>query len=569
MDRGQAQRGQPLFAADAPVNIATALVEMAQRQPYVPAIYEPRGRDSAGRREYVHFTYQQLDERSDAIARGFEAVGIGRGVRTVLMVRPSLEFFAIFFAMFKAGAVPVLVDPGIGIKRLKVCLGEAKPTAFVGITPAHVARVLLGWARGSITTKVTVGRKLGWGGVTLDDAIAAGQSARRDDSTHAIAPTTGAERAAILFTSGSTGVPKGVVYEHRHFAAQVELIRDTYGIEPGEVDLPTFPPFALFDPALGMTTVIPDMDPTRPAQVDPENIYEAVRDFGVTNMFGSPALLDTVGRHGEANGVKLPTLKRVISAGAPVPPAVMERFLTLLPEGARVHTPYGATECLPVASIDSEMVLGDTRAASEAGAGTCVGRPLEVNDVRVIAISDDAIERWDDAIEMPSGGIGEITVRGPTTTQLYDAREESTRLAKIDHGDGWLRHRMGDVGYLDDDGRLWFCGRKSHRVETAAGPMFTVPIEGVFNTHPAVRRSALVGIERGGARVPVLVVEREPAAEIGDAALFGELATLAAEIEAATPIERFVVHPGFPVDIRHNAKIDRPALAKWADGKVK
>lgn len=569
MDRGQAPRGQPLFAADAPVNIATALVEMAQRQPYVPAIYEPRGRDSAGRREYVHFTYQQLDERSDAIARGFEAVGIGRGVRTVLMVRPSLEFFAIFFAMFKAGAVPVLVDPGIGIKRLKVCLGEAKPTAFVGITPAHVARVLLGWARGSITTKVTVGRKLGWGGVTLDDAIAAGQSARRDDSTHAIAPTTGAEMAAILFTSGSTGVPKGVVYEHRHFAAQVELIRDTYGIEPGEVDLPTFPPFALFDPALGMTTVIPDMDPTRPAQVDPTNIYEAVRDFGVTNMFGSPALLDTVGRHGEANGVKLPTLKRVISAGAPVPPAVMERFLTLLPEGARVHTPYGATECLPVASIDSEMVLGDTRAASEAGAGTCVGRPLEVNDVRVIAISDDAIERWDDAIEMPSGAIGEITVRGPTTTQSYDAREESTRLAKIDHGDGWLRHRMGDVGYFDDDGRLWFCGRKSHRVETAAGPMFTVPIEGVFNTHPAVRRSALVGVERGGARVPVLVVEREPAAELDDAALLGELATLAAKVDAPTPIERFAVHPGFPVDIRHNAKIDRPALAIWADGKVK
>lgn len=557
--------GQPLLPADAPCNIASALVEMAARQPYVPAIFYPQGRDANGVRAYTHYTYRQLDDRSDAIARGLQAVGIGEGVRTALMVRPSLDFFALFFGLFKAGAVPVLVDPGIGIKRLKVCLAEAEPTAFVGIPPAHVARLILGWARGSLKAWVTVGRKLGWGGVTLDEAIAAGEAQR---AGWRMAQTRAGELAAILFTSGSTGVPKGVMYQHRHFTAQVELIREAYGIQPGEVDLPTFPPFALFDPALGMTTVIPDMDPTRPAEVDPTHIFEAVRDFGVTNMFGSPALLDTVSRAGLAAGVTLPTLKRVISAGAPVPPQVMARMLELLPEGARIHTPYGATECLPVATVSDETVLGPARQKTAAGAGACVGRPLAHNDVRVIRCDDDPIAEWDDGLEVPPGTIGEITVRGPTTTQAYYGRDASTAAAKIAHGDGWVRHRMGDMGYVDEDGTLWFCGRKSHRLETADGPMYTVPCEMVFNEHPAVYRSALVGLPSDEGIRPALIVELDPEKpHPGETALIGDLDHIARRFDHTRAIGVFMVHPGFPVDIRHNAKIDRPALARWAAKK--
>ncbi len=583
-----ARRGRPLLPADAPCNIARSLVDMARQQPYLPAIFHPEGRDRNGVRAYTHFTYRQLDDRSDAIARGLQAVGIGHGVRTALMVRPSLDFFALFFGLFKAGAVPVLVDPGIGIKRLKVCLAEAAPEAFVGITPAHVARLLLGWAKKSLKAWVTVGPKLGWGGVTLEDAIAEGE-ARREGWQ--MADTRAGELAAILFTSGSTGVPKGVMYQHRHFVAQVELIRDAYGIEPGEVDLPTFPPFALFDPALGMTTVIPDMDPTRPAAVNPDHIFEAVRDFGVTNMFGSPALLDTVSRAGLERGVKLPTLKRVISAGAPVPPKVMARMLELLPAGAQIHTPYGATECLPVATVSSDLILGEARAKTAEGAGVCVGRPLAHNDVRVIRCDDGPIARWSADLELPAGSIGEITVRGPTTTQAYYGRDASTTLAKIadgirDDSDGikddfdgikndsngirddsepWVRHRMGDMGYFDDVGRLWFCGRKSHRLETQAGPMYTVPCEMVFNQHAAVYRSALVGVPAGDDVRPVIIVERDPdAAAIAEPALFAELRTLAERFAHTRPIETFLLHDGFPVDIRHNAKIDRPGLAQWA-----
>jgi acyl-CoA synthetase (AMP-forming)/AMP-acid ligase II len=361
--------------APASVNIAAHLARMAAERPHATAVVCPDGRDRRGRARYVHLTYRQLDEASAQIARGLMRIGVGPGVRTVLMVSPSLEMYELVFALFRAGAVPVLVDPGIGLTNLKRCLGNARPEAFIGVAKANMARLVLGWSRRTIRTTVTVGRRRLLAGRTLTDVVARGEG--RD------APMTVADEdiAAILFTSGSTGTPKGVIYGHGNFQAQVAAIGEMLGIEPGEVDCPTFPLFGLFDPALGMTTVVPDMDPTRPAKVDPRRIVEAVHDFGVTNMFGSPALLNTVGRYGEVTGAKLPSLRRVTSAGAPVPARIIERFLTMLPEGAEVFTPYGATESLPVALIGSNEVLGETRHATDEGRGVCVGRPVASIDV--------------------------------------------------------------------------------------------------------------------------------------------------------------------------------------------
>lgn len=546
------------------VNIAAALTEMAARQPDTPAIFFPHSTDRRGRVAYTHYTYRQLDHESDVLACGLTHLGVGRGVRTALMVTPSLEFFALTFALFKAGAVPVLIDPGIGLKNLKTCLAEAEPAAFIGVPKAHVARLLFGWGRRTLEHLITVGETRLWGGRLLREAEALG---RAEVSRWSMAPTQATETAAILFTSGSTGVPKGVVYQHRHFVAQVDLIRDTYGIRPGEIDLPTFPLFALFDPALGMTTVVPDMDFTRPASVDPRKLINAVHDFGVTNMFGSPALLDTVGRYGAPRGEKLPTLKRVISAGAPVPAAVMERFLTMLDPEAEVFTPYGATESLPVCSIGSREILGDTRQRTEAGEGVCVGRPVAPNEVSVIRISDEPVEHWSPALLAPPGEVGEIVVRGPTVTESYHNRPGSTALAKIRDGDA-IRHRMGDLGRFDADGRLWFCGRKAHRVPLDDGTtLFTVPCEGVFNTHPRVYRTALVGVRKEGRLRPVLCVELEKGAT-GDAALTDELLALGATRPHTAVIRDVLYHPGFPVDIRHNAKIGYEALAKWAEGRL-
>jgi acyl-CoA synthetase (AMP-forming)/AMP-acid ligase II len=482
-------------------------------------------------------------------------------MRVALMVPPSLDFFALTFALFKMGAVPVLIDPGIGLPNLGKSLTEAAPEAFIGIPKAHAARVILRWARTTLKIKVTVGARALCGGVTLNHVRKLGD---RHAPLTAVEPEPN-ETAAILFTSGSTGPSKGVVYTHEYFTAQVELIRHLYGIQPGEIDLPTFPLFALFGPALGMTAIIPDMDPTQPAQVDPAKLREAIENFGVTNMFGSPAVIRRLGRYGEQTQMKLPSLRRVISAGAPVSAKELQRFSRLLAPGAQVFTPYGATECLPVSSIGSDEILGETRHQTDLGRGVCVGRPVPGLSVKIIKISDVPIPTWDPALEVEPGEIGEIAVKGSHVTRVYFNRPEATALAKImAEPGGEFYHRMGDLGYLDAQGRIWFCGRKSHRVVTRQGTFLTIPCEAIFNTHPAVFRSALVGVERGSETEAVICVELEPETRANLKSLTAELRDLAASHLHTRPIQRFLVHPAFPVDIRHNAKIFREQLAAWA-----
>jgi olefin beta-lactone synthetase len=319
--------------------------------------------------------------------------------------------------------------------------------------------------------------------------------------------------------------------------------------------------------------VVPEMDASRPAKADPATIVDAIRKFGVTSMFGSPALLSRVGRYGESHGVKLPTLRRVVSAGAPVAVRVLERVAAMLRPGAQVFTPYGATECLPVASIGSDEILGETRRGTDAGAGVCIGRPVPGLEARIIRISDEAIAQWDDALELPAGEVGEIAVKAPHATRSYFNLPEATALAKIaDPASGAFYHRMGDVGYVDARGRLWFCGRKAHRVETPDGTFFTIPCEAVFNAVPGVFRTALVGVKRNGVTVPVVCVELEDAAGPAErpwAEIDRDLRAAAARHEHTRRIEVFLEYPrSFPVDVRHNAKIFREKLARWVDTEM-
>ena len=551
-------------------NVAAHLAAMAQRQPAIPAVFCAHGRETQGAVAYVHLTFAELEEQSSLLAFGLQQLGIRRGMRTALMVPPSLEFFTLTFALFKIGAVPVLIDPGIGLANLRGCLAHAQPEAFIGVPKAHAARVLFGWARASVRIKITVGKKWFWGGQTLAklrQRVDADPSAGKQFS--AIQPETG-ETAAILFTSGSTGAPKGAVYTHEMFGAQVEHIRRLYGISPGETDLATFPLFALFGPALGMTAVVPEMDASRPASVDPENIVSAIRKFGITNMFGSPALINRVGRYGEKHQIKLPTLSRVISAGAPVPAKVLARFAEMLSPGAQIFTPYGATECLPVASIGSEAILNETRHRTDEGAGVCVGYPLPGLTVRVIRISDARIESWSDDLVLPIGEIGEIAVKATHASRSYFNLPDATALAKIeDEAGGGFYHRMGDVGYFDELGRLWFCGRKAHRVVTPRETLFSIPCEGVFNAHPKVYRTALVGVASGGVVKPALCVELEPGARQDSQEIIrDELRRLGSKHGHTRAIGSILFHPAFPVDVRHNAKIFREKLAVWAAGQL-
>ena len=565
-----------------PLNVASHLAWMAAELPARVAVYFPRrGVRPEGESEHLAITFEQLNADADAIAHGLAAVGVARGTRTVLMVPPSPDFFALTFALFKLAAVPVLVDPGMGVRNLGRCLAEAGPEAFVGIAKAHAARRVLGWGRKTVRTTVNAGRRRFF----CTASLAQLRNSGRPRGPYPVPDVARDEPAAILFTSGSTGVAKGAEYTHGIFAAQVESLKATYGIEPGEIDLCTFPLFALFGPALGMTCVIPDMNPTRPAQIDPRKAVMQIKQFQVTNMFGSPAVIRRLGDLAsggrkppdgdeESGGLRPPlaTLRRVISAGAPASAAAIERFVKLLPESAQVFTPYGATEALPVANIGSREILEETRTLTEQGKGVCVGRPVAGMEVSVIAISDGPIAEWSDSLNLPPGEVGEFVVRGPVVTKRYYNRPEATALAKIrDPRTGEILHRMGDVGYIDDRGRLWFCGRKSHRVVTPWGPLFTDMVEPIFNRYGCVLRSALVGVTRNGVTHPVVCIEtfRNAFLKLTWEQIQNGLRDLGGRYDHTRHIATFLyTMKPFPVDVRHNSKIFREKLAIWADKKL-
>ncbi len=544
------------------VNVSTYLRTMARVQPYTRAVVSPWGRDSNGRVAYSHLSFLQLDRESDCLAHGLKAHGIKRGIRTILMVKPSLDFFALVFALFKVGAVPVVVDPGMGINRMLNCLSESRAQALIGIAPAHILRLLKPGYFKSVKTVITVGKKWFWSGVTLNKVR------KRPWSKYKIADTKKDEIAAILFTTGSTGPAKGVVYTHGVFDAQVKNIRSQFHISPGEIDLPTFPLFALFDPALGMTAIIPDMDPTRPAKVNPKRIIEAITDHGVTNMFASPALLNRVGRYGKEKGIKLPSLKRIISAGAPVIPSNIEQFSSMLVGDAQIHSGYGATEAMPVSTFNSNAILNETRALSEKGYGMCIGNPIDGIDAKIIKISDHPIIEWSDELVVPTGEIGEIVVRGDQVTKSYFERPREDALGKIPAVDT-IWHRMGDLGWKDKKERIWFCGRKSQRVTTKDKTLFTIPCEAIFNNHKYVFRSALVGIGKKDNQIPVICIELKPGKKgKSKKQIKSELLQLARQNTLTEGIDMLLFHRSFPVDIRHNSKIFREKLSIWAEKKI-
>lgn len=535
-------------------NIAFALEKQAGEIPNTPAIFAPDGK------RYRQISFLELHEESNRLASGLDRLGVARGTTVLLMVPPSIEFIALTFALFKLGAIPVLIDPGIGKKNLLSAIEEIAPSAMIGIPRAHVARILFPQPFKKTRIAVTVGRRWFWGGQTL------AQVRRLGNPRFDIATTQPDDPAAILFTSGSTGPAKGVLYTHAMFSRQVELIQSFYGIKQGDIELPTFPLFALFGTGMGMTCVIPDMDATRPAQVDPKKIIKAVHEFKVTSSFGSPALWNTVSRYCLEQGIRLPTIKRILMAGAPVPGSMLSRFDSILEKDSEIYTPYGATEALPIASIGRTEILRETWSETEKGKGACVGRAVPGVTIKIIRITDDPISSWDDALEVPHGEIGEIVVQGAWVTRAYYRREKETNHAKIQHGKNFW-HRMGDVGYLDAQNRLWFCGRKSHRVITANGTLYTIPCEAIFNRHPDVKRSALVGIGPRQRQEPVIIIETEPSIS-SEETLRRELLELGAG-SGLKEIRHVLFHHKFPVDARHNAKIFREQLAEWAGKKLR
>jgi acyl-CoA synthetase (AMP-forming)/AMP-acid ligase II len=540
-----------------PLNLAGEFASIAARQPDAPAVITTRHGKTG--HTYETLTFRQVQELAERYAAGMRRYGIQRGATALVLVKPMPDFVPVFLALFKVGALPVALDRGPSRQATLKSIEQIGPKVLIGIPIAHALRIFYPKTFGSVTHPVTAGRSVLIGGPTLS-------SWRSLPTGDGPAPQTMAEdEMAIIFTTGSTGPAKGVVYEQKNGAAIVQIMKEALGIGPGEVCLACYPAFAMHFIGSGATVVMPDMDPRFPAKADPKCLLEIIRDRKPTTAFMQIPVIRNLQKYCADRGEKIPYLRKILTTGASIPVEMVKSVHAVLAEpDADLHIMYGATEALCVSFATGRDLLAREQAMRD-GRGTYLGHPSESVTVKMIPITDQPIANWDESSVVPRGEIGEVCAFGPVVTPQYRNRPEATAKAKI-QGETGLWHRMGDAGYFDEDGGLWYCGRITHRVPTEQGFLYADLVEPIFNQHPAVKRSALVGVPLAGSSLkkPVVIVEpRQPGA--GDAKLLAELRERARSYPNTAAIDTFLIHNDpFPVDIRHNAKILREQLVKYA-----
>jgi olefin beta-lactone synthetase len=537
-----------------PVNgLYASLHAAAAAAPWVSAVTKvsfPRWSD---RPQYDAIDFAALSARINAYENGLAAAGLRAAERVIMLVTPGADFLALSYAVMGRGAVPVFIDPGMGVDAVVACMREAQPTGFIGVPKAHLLRLKAAELFRSLRFCVVAGRVPLFGATRLRDLL------KPAGGPPAPIPRQADDPALVAFTSGGTGRPKGVIFTNRMLTEQLAVFRGQFGFRGGEQDLPLLPVFSLFTAALGVGSIFPPLDPSRPLSLVPKQIIRVMRDLGNQTSFGSPTLWTKLAEYCRQTGESLPQLRRVFMAGAPVSQATLDLVKAACPQ-AESFTPYGATEALPVTvAAAAELRQHPPVLAVSGEQGTPVGRAIDGVTLRVVR----PVSGPNDSplIDCAPREIGEIVVSGDTVSREYLSRPEATAASKVSEA-GRVWHRMGDMGYLDADGQLYFCGRRVHVVTTNDRVFHSVPVENVFNPHPEVSRTALIGIDGE----PALVVEPRSRSLTQDARrrLATELQAIGAGDPVTSPIRRFYFHHSFPVDARHNAKIFRDRLGTWA-----
>ncbi|MGY1643106.1 alpha/beta fold hydrolase [Geodermatophilus sp. SYSU D00703] len=502
----------------------------------------------------VTVSWSRLARRVADLAAGLAACGVRPGHRVALLVEPSADLTAAVYAVWRAGAVVVVADKGLGLSGMRRALRSAAVDHVIGGRTGLAAARLMGLAASRIAAGPTPLRALG-----AAHTLAALERLGRSAPAPAEAPLDA--DCAVLFTSGATGPAKGVVYTHRQAAAQLELVRSTYGLTAEDRFVAAFAPFAILGPGLGVASAVPDVDVTAPGSLTAAALGEAAAAVEATVVFASPAALRrvvaTADDVSEGQRKALAGVRLLVSAGAPVPASLLRALRAVLP-AADAHTPYGMTEVLPVADVS----LAGIEAAG-AGNGVCVGRPLPGVAVRISPLSPDG--RADGEPTDRPGVPGEVCVQAAHVKDRYDALWALEQTTSRDPG--W--HRTGDVGHLDADGRLWIEGRLQHVVATGCGPVTPVGIEQRVEALPGVAAAAAVGVGPVGAQVVVVVVvpsrsSRRPAGRGARLALADEGTADAVRAAAGLGVAAVLTTAGLPVDVRHQSKVDRSEVARRA-----
>jgi olefin beta-lactone synthetase len=512
---------------------------------------------STGRR----ITWRHLASVVDDLALGLVDAGLLPGDRVALLVPPGADLTAAVYACWRVGAVIVVADSGLGPRGLARALRGSWPRHLIGVDRGLLAaRALrIGGRRFAAGSMSPAHARLLGAECTLAALAARGRAQRRGHGRSLPNLPGPEDEAAVVFTSGATGPAKGVVYRHRQVEANRDALVALYSLTSADRLVAAFAPFALYGPAMGMASAVPDIDVTRPGELDATRLADAVRAVRATLVWASPASLQnvvaTAGALDEAQRHDLSCVRLVMSAGAPVPAQLLHDVLALLP-GADAHTPYGMTEVLPVADID----LAGLDAAGP-GDGICVGLPVPGTVVAISAL--DCSGAATGAPTYEPGVTGEILVSAPWAKDRYDRLWATQSRASRDQG----RHRTGDVGHLDDAGRLWVEGRLAHVVTTADGPVTPVGVEQRVLALPGVRAAACVGVGSAGAQVVVVIVVPE-LAPARRQSLAGPALTTQVRAVAGVAVAAVLVRSELPVDVRHNSKIDRAELSRWATERL-
>jgi acyl-coenzyme A synthetase/AMP-(fatty) acid ligase len=533
-------------------NISDYLRLNSEKFPDKPALLYPE-----------KISYRELEDEVNRNAFGLNHSGIKAGTLTVLMLPAGSKFFVLTFALLRIGAIPVLIDPGMGIRKMAKALANLKPDAFIAILKAHILRLIYPKIFKNVKSSIIVGF------TQFNEKRRVNNLLKKQTPQYSSHIAATDEPAAIFFTSGSTGQAKGVIYTTGMLKNQVQVTKTLFNIGSDDIDLCTFPLLGLFAICHGNSSVIADINMQKPATLNPAKVISNIQDYSCTQMFGSPMVLNKLSQYGSVKGIKIYSLRKIISAGAPVHSEILESFRKMISSEARIHTTFGATEALPLTDITAGEILRFDHKGNVNG--ICVGYPIEGVEVKIIEITDKQISEWDKTNQLSVNEIGEIVVKGPWVSASYFNNENANELSKIiDLKTGELWHRMGDLGRFDQKGRLWFYGRKSQRVITTDRTLFTIPCEAVFNQHSLVARSALVGIPLNGSGIsrPVICIELKSGFhQTKD--LKQELYKYGKSSMLTNEISDILFFKKFPVDPRHNAKIFREKLAVWATKRIR
>ncbi|MBX7137176.1 MAG: alpha/beta fold hydrolase [Oligoflexia bacterium] len=509
---------------------------------------------------YRQVSYRELFQMIDKYQRGLRSLGLAAEDKVLMLVPAGAEFLALTYAVFACGATPVFVDPGMGRKNLYSCIKQINPAALIGSPRAQLLRLKRKELFPNLKFHLTASDWAITGGPNLAFL-----------KTFLAQPLPGlkAPRAAMIaFTSGATGRPKGVIFTNQMLAAQARIFSEVFGLTPGAKDLPLLPIFSIYSAALGVTSAFVVLDPARPLDLQPDRIVRVIEDLKIDYSFGSPTLWNKIAEYCMRVRQKLPSIRKIFMAGAPVPPAVLQRVGAVLEHGT-AFTPYGATEALPVTLVSSSEILNLQAEPAVGGEiGTFVGHAIPGVELRVVRPQAQALSNISEAELLPPFEIGEVIVNGSNVSSGYFELPEADAASKITDRTG-VWHRMGDLGYLDRQGNLYFCGRKVHAVTAQGRQFYSVPVERIFNQHEKVRRSALVALnDASGVGV---VIEPHPQCwpeSLEERQKFrAELLALAAADKVTAPIRSIFFHHAFPVDARHNAKIFRDQLSEWANAR--